>query len=213
MSTTGRNVSAIEEAGKRFDEAMKKYSPDIYTGIGIVMTNIPNGCSWGFISGANREFEKSLHIFENSDKVVVKALGQDSKGVGKGWLVNIPMDLTLKILDAEAKGLISSEDLENAKKHRQDAILSLDKFMKKGKEGRIGIFSTNDTKNITVNGKTYPAFTVTLDDLLALCVRNNYKLNLGAPRTPAEVNNVKDAVLSKLMLAPSGNALLIDICK
>ncbi|MGV3076351.1 hypothetical protein ACEE21_14805, partial [Clostridium baratii] len=63
-------------------------------------------------------------------------------------------------------------------------------------------------------GISYPAFCVTMPDLLALCVRNGYGLRLGGNmRTPNQVANHIDQVIPRLEIAPSGNALFVEIAK
>lgn len=197
----------VELASERFAKEMEKYPVEVRVGVGIVLPNLINGCTWGFVSGTNQDYIKCLDsIAANPNMSSYKVKG--------GYLYNINMDYLLKILNSVVGGLVTQKDLQLASQHRQKALADLEKFMRKGGQGRIGIYNLNDSPRITVNGETFRAFCVTMNDLLAICVRNGYKLNLGgALRTPGQVSAHASQVIEKLVVAPSGNALFIDITK
>ena len=173
--------------------------------IGLVSKNVLNGCSWEFVRD-NKDVRNNEGEFRQSKYCnLIKNK--------TGYIVTITFQRILEILNKEARGLFDKRDLELASKHRQEALVSLDNKMKKGYNGKIGIFCTNDSTSITINGVTYPAYAVTLQELLTVCTRNNYGLMMGGIRTPNQVAAKAEQVMQILDMAPSGNALLVEIRK
>lgn len=206
----------LESSAIKFGEALKEYPEEVALGVVLVLPNLANGCSWGFVNSNNEEFERVIpSIQANSYTSYYKISG--------GYLFSMNMDYLLSILKKTAGGFIKVEDLQIAAKHRQDALVNLEKFMKKGKSGKIGIFCLNDSPYITIDGVRHDAFCVTLVDLLTMCIRNGYKVLFDNPKLPDKVRNIPiapavvhnnmDKFIQSLMLAPSGNALLINVVK
>lgn len=198
---------SAEAAAIRFAKELEKYPEEIGISVGIILPNLINGCSWGFVKDDNRDFVRCLNkIAKNPELSCAKVKG--------GYLVIMNLNYLLDVLNKTAKGLVKNRDLELASKHRKEALSKLEKWMQKGKEGKIGIYCLNDSPYITVDGVTYNAFCVTLVDLLSICVRNNYKLKLkGAPRSVDAVYKRINRVIGDLEVAPSGNALFVEVCK
>lgn len=197
----------MELASMRFANEMQKYPQEVAVGVGIILPNLVNGCSWGFVNDTNEDFKKCIDaICKNPNMACFK--------VKNGYLVTMGMDYLLGILNRSATGLVRPRDLQLASEHRQKALVDLDKFMKKGLQGKIGIYNLNDSPSITVKGTTYRAFCVTLNDLLTIAIRNGYKLKLGgSARNPGQVASHAIQVISRLEVAPSGNALFIEVCR
>lgn len=194
-------------AAIRFADELNKYPVEVAVGVGLIIQNIYKGCSWSFVTENNEEFKNTLEeIKRNKSMSVFKIRG--------GYLLNMSMDYLLDILSKVATGYINQRDLQNASVHRQKALADLEKFIRKGGTGKIGIYNLNDTNSITVKGIRYPAFCVTLNDLLAICVRTGCKIKLGSKaRTPGQVANHMKGVIEGLELAPSANALFIEITR
>lgn len=208
MSNT-RNMSnedaMAQQAAEQFAQNMAKYPIEEQIAVGLVSKNILNGCSWEFVRN-NQDVRRNEVAFKKSEHCnLIKNK--------TGYIVTIAFKRILEILAKEGMGIFNKKDLEIASKHREAAFISLDKKMKKGYNGKIGIFCTNDSTSITINGTTYPAYAVTLQEMLSLCARNNYGCVMGGIRTANEVAAKHDQVMQILDLAPSGNALLIEIQK
>jgi len=199
--------SQADLAAARFADSLQKYPIEVAVGVGIVLPNLVNGCSWGFVTETNTEYVKILEEIQKNSNM-------SSYKVNGGYLFNMNMDYLLGILRQVAGGLVTNKDLEIASHHRQKALADLEKFLQKGGIGKIGIYNLNDSPRITVKGQSYPAFCVTLMDLLAICTRNGYGLKLGGKvRTPNEVAQHAIQVVEKLEIAPSANALFIEVAK
>lgn len=199
--------SQMDLAAARFADSLQKYPIEVAVGVGIVLPHLVNGCSWGFVTETNTEYVKILEDIQKNSNM-------SSYKVNGGYLFNMNMDYLLGILRQVAGGLVTAKDLEIASQHRQKALADLEKFLQKGGLGKIGIYNLNDSPRITVKGQSYPAFCVTLMDLLAICTRNGYGLKLGGKvRTPNEVAQHAIQVVEKLEIAPSANALFIEVAK
>lgn len=203
-----KNINqAVEAAAIRFANELQKYPLEVAVGVGIIIPNLVNGCSWGFVNDSNDEYKKCLKAIQSNENM-------SSYKIKGGYLVNMNMDYLLSILSRIASGYVTPKDLQIASEHRRKALVDLEKFMRKGGSGKIGIYNLNDSPRITVQGVSYPAFCVTMPDLLALCVRNGYGLRLGGNmRTPNQVASHIDQVIPRLQIAPSGNALFVEIAK
>lgn len=197
----------VEAAAIRFANELQKYPIEVGVVVGVVIRNLVNGCSWGFVNDDNEEFKKCLGAINSNGNM-------SCFPIRGGYLVNINMDYLLSILSKVASGYVTPRDLQIAGKHREDALVGLEKFMKKGGSGKIGIYNLNDSPRITVKGVSYPSFCVTILDLLTMCVRNGYGLKLGGKvRTAQQVASCLDKVIPRLEIAPSGNALFIEVVK
>lgn len=194
-----------ERAAQQFAENMAKYPIEEQIAIGLISKNILNGCSWEFVRDNQdvRKNETALRQSKYCNLIKNKT----------GYIVTMTFQRILEILGKEAPGLFTKQDLEIASKHRQEALVALDQKMKKGYNGQIGIFCTNDSTSITINGVRFPAYTVTLQELLTVCARNKYGLMMGGLRTPNQVAAKAEQVLQIMDMAPSGNALIVKICK
>lgn len=205
MSGNNGGQSQVDRAAEAFANRMLTYPIEEQIGVGLIAKNVINGCSWEFTRN-NIDIKKHIADFDKSEVCSVFP-------VKNGHLVSMPLTYIVGVLNKEAKGLFDQRDLQMAQRHRQEALILLDKKMKEGYTGKIGIYCTNDSTSITIDGTRYPAYAVTLPELLTVCIRNNYGLMLGGYRKPTEVSAKAAMVIKNLDIAPSGNALMIDIVK
>lgn len=198
-------------AAEQFATNMEKYPIDEQIAVSVIAANIINGCSWEFVRNTS-DIRKNMDAFKNSKSCVLKEVTYSHTKKLTGYLLYMDINRLVGILGKEALGVFDQKTLSEAVNHRKDAVLSVAKLMKKGYKGRIGIFCTNDSKTITVDGKSYPAFAVTLDELCDICAKMNYGFIAGgAVRSPLEIKQKADGVFRACIVAPSSNALFIDI--
>lgn len=201
---SNENISAQERAAsEEFANRMLNYPIEEQIAVGLVSANILNGCSWEFTRN-NIDVRRNMGAFNESETC-------SAVKVGNGYLVSMVMGRIVQILAKEAMGIFNEKDLHLAQEHRKEALISLDKKLKSGYQGKMGIFCTNDSTTITIDGNRYPAYAVTLQELLSICVRNGYGIVCDKVRTPQEVAANCSKVIERLHMAPSGNALLIEI--
>lgn len=177
--------------------------------LGCLSPNALRGLDWAFLTGVDaREFMRNIdegkkhqlykwHIKLRDGSILVQS---DIEAIyGK-------MDLARKL------GLITREDIEEGMKRRMESIQAFDKFCKQGKGGYVGIYNQNESDTITIKGKRYHAFAVDAGTLIRVTKANNRKFKLGSGvYSPDEVLQKINQVIENLTLAPSGNALMIEI--
>lgn len=207
----------IERAGKIFAERMKKYPIDIQIAMGITMMNVMKGCPWGITTSRNREFMNALPEIQKSQNVNAFKISGAQKGLHREdkYLVLVSQQFIINILNKEAGGAIyNQEDYNHAIQKRNSAVEAFSEFLKKGNVGTIGIFNTNEGHSIIADGKNYPAFSVTLNDLLTYCAMYGYSLNVQGVKISmqtAQKNIIK--LYESLQVAPNGHALFISITR
>lgn len=205
------NDMRTQAAAQRFAENLAKYPIEEQIAVGAISKNVLNGCSWEFVR-KSRDFMENMDAFKASRNVNLQEVVYDHGRGVSGFLVVMNMNYLCNLLAREAPGLIRQEDLKRATEHRQQAIQSLYNRMKSGYKGRIGVYCTNDSQSITIQGKTFPAYAVTLREMLQVADRAGYGVFVnGSVRSPKDVARHEEAVLKALEVAPSGNALFINI--
>lgn len=204
---------SVEEKSVIFAEALAARPIEEQIAASTIAKNVLNGCCWEFVR-SSPEIKKNLENFKNSKVCSVQRVTYNKKQGIYGYLVYMQMSPLCALFDESNRGPIDANDLKRACQHREEAKMGLIKKLQKGYQGRIGIFCTNDSQSITIDGKSYPAFAVTLKELCAICTKLGYGMKMGgAMRTPNDVLAREDKVIENLTVAPSSNALFIEIAK
>lgn len=205
------NNEALQRAAEQFSKNLEKYPIEEQIAIATISKNVLNGCSWEFVRN-NPNIRNSIDAFNKSSCCELKEVTYSHDKKISGYLVMMNLNRLVDILSKEALGVFDQKALQGALQHRKDAIVSCAQLMKKGYKGKIGIFCTNDSKTITVDGVSYPAFAITLNEFCDICAKMNYGFVAGNTiRTPQEVKAHGDAVIKACIVAPSSNALFINI--
>lgn len=199
----------------QYAENLLKYPMEEQIAITKVVLNLLRGCSWEFIRGNtedSKRIERYMEEFKKNPNVSVQEVTYSQTPLRKGYLIYIVLPYALSILDKEAKGLFRPEDLQFASNHHQEAIVNIRKLMASRYTGQVGIYCTNDSPTITISGKSYPAFSLTLSEVLQLCVETRYGMVIGGKvRNPNEIMQRADGVIRTATVAPSSNALLVTL--
>lgn len=210
------NNEALQRAANQFADNLEKYPLAEQIAVASISKNVLNGCSWEFVRNTS-DLRQNLKEFQTSQTCQLKEVTYSHQQKITGYLLIMNLNRLVEILSKEALGVFDQKALQDALKHRQEAIMKASKIMtpdKHGKRytGRVGIFCTNDSTSITVNGKTFPAFAVTLGEFCDICQQMKYGIKVGnAVRNPADVKAKADLVLKNCIVAPSSNALFLDI--
>lgn len=202
----------LQQAAEQFAANMTKYPVEEQFAVSAISKNVVNGCSWEFVRNSP-EIAKILDRFQSNPHVSAQEVTYaHDKGI-RGYLVSMDFQYMLQLLNKEAPGLFSANNLEYISKHRQEAVTGLAKLMAGKKfKGRIGVYCTNDSSTITKDGKSYPAFAVTFVELLQVCQKCGYGVVAsGISRAPADVLQRATAMIKAATVAPSSNALFFDI--
>lgn len=211
MVTNNNYDSAALEMAKKFEQALSDKPIEEQLAVSIISKNVINGCSWEFIR-SNPEIKRNFEAFKASKTCSIQEVTYNHQKKVTGYIIYMQMERLLDLLGPNNCGPLAQKDVQLANKHRQEAAFALTKKIQSGYTGKIGIFCTNDSQTITVSGKAYPAYAVTLKELCAICQKAGYGIVVsGEPRDPQQVLQREDAVLKTLLVAPSSNALFIDI--
>jgi hypothetical protein len=209
MSTVSKDLNA---AAEQFARNMSKYPVEEQIAINSISANALNGCSWEFVR-RDVDIMKNMDAFKNSKNVsLYEVTYSHDRGI-RGYLVCMDFSYMLNIFMKEAPGLFEAKELERIRELHTKALQKLGKLLA-GKvfRGRIGIYCTNDGTTITKDGVTYPAFPVSLLELLQVCKQCGYGVVVdNISRNPDEVWKRAPAFLKASTVAPSSNALFIDI--
>ena len=179
MNVNNIDPAALERAAQQFATNMEKYPLEIQFVMSAISKNVLNGCSWEFVRN-NPDIRKQVEAINNNPDCEIKEVTYSHDKKITGYLVMMNLQKLVTILGKEALGVFDKAALDGAMKHRQEAVLGCAKLMKKGYRGRIGIFCTNDSSTITVDGTSYPAFAITLNELCDICARTNYGFAMGS---------------------------------
>lgn len=214
VKPTQNNVSKTsqEQLAQQFADNLAKNQPiEMQIAIGLISQNMLRGCSWEFVRH-NSDIDANLEAFKNNPSVSAQKITYSRSPLQTGYLVYVRLDEALRVFEQSAPGLIAPKELQYASRHHQEAVAQLQAMMTSGYKGVIGIYCTNDSQTITIRGRSYPAFAVTMNELLQLCVRNRYGLIIGgAVRQPNQVQERADAIIEAATVAPSSNALLFEV--
>ena len=164
MKTNNEVDGRVLEAAKRFEKALADKPVEEQIAVGLISKNVINGCSWEFVN-KNAIIKENYEAFKNSNTCSINEVTYNHQKGVTGYLIYIKMDRLLELLGPANCGPLVQKDVEYAEKHRKEAGESLIKKIQKGYSGMIGIYCTNDSQTITVSGKSYPAYAVTLKEL------------------------------------------------
>lgn len=211
MKTNNTYDGKTLDMAKRFEASMNTKPLEEQIAVGLITKNVLNGCSWEF-TRKTPEVTRNMELFKNSKTCSVQEVTYDHAKKITGYLVYMQMGKLLELLGPSNNGPLIQSDVQLAEKHRKEASESLIKKLQSGYAGKIGIFCTNDSQTITISGKAYPAYAVTFKELCTICSKMGYGIVVsGEPRDPQQALQREDAMLKYMVVAPSSNALFIDI--
>lgn len=210
------HANSYEDAANRFANRLESYPEEVKWAVILIAENVLNGCGWEFTRNTGNELTPDLvEKFRNSNVCGIQEVTYNHKRKTTGYLVSMKFDALVELLRKEGEGVFNKEDLDRAVTHRSEAITKLVNTLEKAsvRSLRVGIYCTNDSSTITIDGNSFPAFAVDLPTLLMACEKTGWKIRAGEPRTPAEVAKKADAFIKNLTVAPSSNALMINLCR
>lgn len=196
---------------KDFERALSGKPIEEQLAASIVTKKVFNGCSWEFcrMDSVLRRYE--AEFAQSKTCRLQKVIYNRAQGV-QGYLVYMQMERLLELLGPNNKGPLLASDLEIAKQRREDEIISLLSRIKSGYTGKIAIYYTSDCQTVTIQGRTFPAYAVTLQELCFSCLSTGYGVVIGGePRDPKKILEKENEVVESLLLAPASNGLFIDI--
>lgn len=202
-----REAKILQE---RFLNALEREPDDIQLLVVECMSNFINASNWAFISKNSPDYDKKVAFLKTSK--VVKMYE-----VANGVMITVPLENLYNILHRVSPELYSQKELGLSLDFRKKSITGFVNLLKSGvRQAKVGIYSLNDSPNITVGGHVYKAFNIDLA-MAAMYLRDaGYSILIKGRPLPAANVLIEDKfpiVLKQLELAPSGNGLMLDIVK
>lgn len=203
-----------EAAGnKRINEFINSLPESDSIVFAMTSQHLPWGATWGYdtdINGGVRASKRAAS--ESNGKVVTFDLlrGTVTEYIDSDALLNNYR----KLISLGGLNLPDSV-IQNAKKRRNDAMASLNKFLAEGNDGQVGFFNTNQSDTVTKDGVTYPSFCLNVRDFLGLAGKYNYDVVTSkGTRLPAREAFVKMVgFMSELEKSPSSNSVFVTLKK
>lgn len=196
---------------RQFEKVLANAAVEEQLAAALVAENLLYGASWAFCR-ADEIFKEYEDNFRKSENCSIQKITYNLETGEKAYLVYITMSRILELLGPDNGGPLTADDLAQSRKMREESGIALIDRIKSGYVGKIAIYHIGDTLSVTVNGKTFPAYAVTIKELCHFCVRMGYGIVIGGIlRDPMEILKREDAVLEILLLTPSNNGLFIEI--
>lgn len=199
------NDSRAKENAKK----AKQLPASVQYAVVQALPNILNGAFWGFTSmqSVKAHYEELLH----DKNITPRKLGNTAclLEVNPAYLVK-----AIQIIDSNA---LTQEDMNNIKKSMAEAQIDFEKFLirsgkKGGFSGTIGIYCTNDTTSIKNKGVSYPAFRLSMGDVLSRLATYGYTIQVGNNFiTPQQAMQSGQALWDSVILSPTKTGLFINI--
>ena len=207
-----RNNEGVSADEMRFMDYLEKLPEEEQLAVTLISKNVVNGCSWEFVRDKTKLRRMEKNFQKNPNVSLTPVVYHHGKPEVSGYLVYMKLNYLLTTLHSASPNLINADDAKKASEKRQTACMNLAKKMQKGYSGRIGIYCTNDSENITISSKSYPAYAVTFGEFCEIALKMNYgvKFSGGIANANQCMQNAAK-VIAGCEVAPSSNALLIDI--
>ncbi len=134
------------------------------------------GCNWGYIKNTHPDYRDVLTALKE-EKGAIKMFQAEN-----GAIVMADKNFLTKVVNDVAPGLINADFIKNAEERAKNETESALKFVKKVADGKspyvkekdgyqelqLGILSVNQVNEIRLNGVSYPAFRLNLQEALGL---------------------------------------------
>lgn len=197
------NNSSIDYAKKA-----KSFPESTQFAIVTVLPNIANGAFWGFTSVA--ETKKFAEELKKDKNIQLRLIGS------KDVIVEVDPSYLINVTSSVSKDLINQKDIARMQDMSIKAVADFEKFLinkaKKGFEGLIGIYCTNDTTSISYKGTSYPSFRLPVVKVLQICNDFKYLVKVkGQWVSPSNAMNAGKDLFESLILSPTKTGAFIEI--
>lgn len=174
-----------------------------------VLPNIRNGAFWGFTD--RKAIEDRIEALKGDKNITARLLGN-------ACLIEVSPAYMIQAVQAVNPSALSNQDVAMMSESRNKAVYELEHFLiRKGKVsggfgGTIGIYCVNDVTTISYKGVTYPAFRVSMEQLLQYLAKYGYQIRVGNNFVPAsQAGNAGQELWSSTKLSPTKTGIFVDI--
>ena len=176
--------------------------------LATALPNIVNGAFWGFSNV--KECQKFSEELKNDANLSLKRLSGDDVivEVNPNYICN-----AMATIDAS---VVTPADIQKMNEGIQKACAVFEKFLsqktKTGYSGYIGIYCINDVASIVLKGKSYPAFRLPLNQIIAYLAKYGWKINTSIGQIPANaIGNNASAVWSSIIMSPTHTGVFLPV--
>ena len=179
----------------------------------LVMPNMLKGRPWAFVGNMCGGYGKEV----DGDRLIKYILEGKNKnirciGLKNGWLFDYNPGWLVNRLRLLCGTLFSEDDIKRSIEELHENQVKFDSYLSKyGFRGKIGMYNLNMSNYITVEGRDYPAFAVGIEDIIRGWKRYG-SAKSGGFGGKLRNNGIKKT-FEDLSIAPSCNALLVDLGK
>ena len=176
--------------------------------LATALPNIVNGAFWGFSSV--RECKKFAEELKGDANISLRKLSGDDV------IVEVNPSYICSAMASIDASVVTQADVAKMNEGIQKAGAVFEKFLsqksKTGYSGLIGIYCTNDVSAIAIKGKTYPAFRLPLNQIVAYLARYSWKIVTPAGSIPANaVGNNANAIWQSIVMSPTHTGVFLHV--
>lgn len=198
------NAKANESAKKA-----KQLPVGVQYAICQALPNIRNGAFWGFTD--IRDIKEHIEVLREDKNITPRKLSSDK------CLLEVNPAYLLKAVQLIDPNALTQQDMKVIQEAMASAKLDFEKFLiKMGKKGgfggTVGIYCVNDSTAINYKGVTYPAFRLSMGDVLNLISQYNYSIQVGSSFvSAAQAMNSGQALWDSVTLSPTKTGVFVNI--
>lgn len=203
----GTNMNTEQASQQLAREAMGALTLEEQMALTYVLPNILNGAFWGIVP-----FERVIDDY----KVLQTSKNLRLQKVGSGVLIEANPEFLLRTASKLNRGLVTETDIRDMQVGRAESKMSIAKYMSRLKRGRakfpgyLGVYCTNDTPRIFYKQNSYPAFRVTIDEIVVL--HQEYPFGVrGVDTRNLSADGLRAALWSKAVMSPTHTGIFVPL--
>lgn len=191
----------------------KQMSTGVQYAITTCLQNISNGAFWGFttLDGVKKHADS---IREASPKIIARKLGN-------ACLIEVEPEFLISSIIKIDPNILTNKDVADINQAKAEAHMAFERFLiargkaqaKEGKayEGVIGIYCTNDVTTIASKGISYPAFRLSIGDVLQYLSRYGYMIKCGGQYVTPNAASGNPQLFESMQLSPTKTGIFTSI--
>lgn len=176
--------------------------------LATALPNIVNGAFWGF--STVRDCQKFAEELKGDPNISLKKLSGDDV------IVEVNPNYICSAMASIDASVVTQAEITKMNEGVQKAGAVFEKFLsqksKTGYSGYIGIYCTNDVASIVLKGKSYPAFRLPLNQIVAYLAKYGWKINTSIGQIPANaIGNNVSAVWASIIMSPTHTGVFLPV--
>lgn len=176
--------------------------------LATALPNIVNGAFWGFSNV--RECQKFADELKNDSNISLKKLTSGDV------VVEVNPSYICSAMASIDSSVVTDTEISKMNAGVQEACAVFEKFLtqksRKGYNGYIGIYCTNDVSTIVLKGKPYPAFRLPLNQIVAYLAKFGWSIVTPQGAIPANaIGSNASAVWDSIIMSPTRTGVFLPV--